>query len=75
MSDRLLTVDEAAERLAASPRFVRRLMSERRIVYVRMGRKGSPVRITESDLRAFIEASRVEQMRAPRLRSTVGGAA
>lgn len=75
MSDKLLTVEEVAERLAASPRFVRRLMSERRIVYVRMGRKGSPVRITESDLRTFIETSRVEPMRAPRLRSTVRGVA
>ena len=67
MNDKLLTVEEVAERLATSPRFVRRLMCERRIVYVRMGRKGSPVRITESDLQAFIESARVERMRVPTL--------
>lgn len=75
MSDKLLTVEDVAERLATSPRFVRRLMSERRIVYVRMGRKGSPVRITESDLAVFIEAARVERMRVPNLRSSVRGVA
>ena len=75
MSDKLLTVEEVAERLATSPRFVRRLMCERRIVYVRMGRKGSPVRITESDLQAFIESARVERMRVPSLRSSVRGLA
>lgn len=75
MNDKLLTVEDVAERLATSPRFVRRLMSERRIVYVRMGRKGSPVRVTESDLAAFIEAARVERMRVPNLRSSVRGVA
>jgi hypothetical protein len=50
-------------------------MCERRIVYVRMGRKGSPVRITESDLQAFIESARVERMRVPNLRSSVRGLA
>ena len=75
MSDKLLTVDEAAERLGTSPRFVRRPISERRIVFVRMGRKGSPVRITESDLEAFIESARVEPMRVPNLRSSVHGIA
>ena len=75
MSDKLLTVDEVAERLGTSPRFVRRLISERRIVFVRMGRKGSPVRITESDLVAFIESARVEPMRVPDLRSSVRGIA
>jgi excisionase family DNA binding protein len=75
MTDKLLTVDEAAERLGTSPRFVRRLISERRIVFVRMGRKGSPVRITESDLEAFIESARVEPMRVPNLRSSARGIA
>ena len=73
MSDKLLTVDEAAERLGTSPRFVRRLICERRIVFVRMGRKGSPVRITESDLEAFIESARIEPMQVPNLRTSVRG--
>ena len=43
MSDRLLTVDEAADRLGTPTRFVRRLIAERRIAFVRLGeRKGCP---------------------------------
>ena len=55
--ERLLTVDEAAERLGTSTRFVRRLIAEHRIAYVRVGRH---VRIAEADLASFIAAGRVE---------------
>ena len=55
--DSLLTVEQAAERLNVSPRFVRRLIAERRIAYCKVGRR---VRITESDIAAFIAAGRVE---------------
>jgi excisionase family DNA binding protein len=55
--DRLLTVQEAAERLGASTRFVRRLVAERRIAYVKVGRH---VRLDPTDVEAFIAASRVE---------------
>lgn len=55
--ERLLTLDEAAEELNLTPRYMRRLVSERRIAFVRMGRK---IRISESDLAAFVEAARVE---------------
>jgi excisionase family DNA binding protein len=55
--DTLLTVEEAAERLGTSVRFVRRLIFERRIAYTKLGRH---VRIAASDLDAFITASRVE---------------
>ncbi len=55
--DRLLTVEEAADRLGASVRFVRRLVFQRRIPYVKVGRH---VRIAASDLEAFIVAGRVE---------------
>jgi excisionase family DNA binding protein len=55
--DRLLTVEEAAERLGTSMRFVRRLVFERRIAYVKLGRH---VRIAARDLDAFITASRVD---------------
>ena len=55
--DTLLTVDQAAGRLGTSVRFVRRLIAERRISYVKLGRH---VRIAAHDLEAFIVAGRVE---------------
>ena len=36
--ERLLTVEAAAERLSTSPRFIRRLIAERRIEFVKLGR-------------------------------------
>jgi excisionase family DNA binding protein len=58
--DRLLTVDEAAERLGTSTRFVRRLIFERRIAFVKVGRH---VRITPGDLDAYVAAGRVDVLR------------
>jgi excisionase family DNA binding protein len=55
--DGLLTVEEAADRLGTSVRFVRRLIAERRIAYVKVGRH---VRLDPSDVAAFIAAGRVE---------------
>jgi len=55
--DTLLTVEEAADRLGTSARFVRRLVFERRIAYIKLGRH---VRIALGDLDAFIRAGRVE---------------
>jgi excisionase family DNA binding protein len=55
--ERLLTVAEAAERLNTTPRHMRRLVFERRIAYVKLGRH---VRISSRDLDAFIEAGRVD---------------
>lgn len=55
----LLTVDAAAERLSTSVRFVRRLIAERRIEFVRVGRH---VRISELALAEFIDAGRIEPM-------------
>jgi excisionase family DNA binding protein len=60
-ADRLLTVDEAADRMNTSVRFVRRLITERRIAYVKLGRH---VRIAEADIAVFIEAGRVPPMDA-----------
>jgi excisionase family DNA binding protein len=54
---KLLTVAEAADQLGTSVRFVRRLIAERRIAYVRVGRH---VRIAEADLASFVAAGRVE---------------
>jgi excisionase family DNA binding protein len=58
--DRLLSVEEAAERLGTSTRFVRRLIFERRIALVKMGRH---VRITPGDLDAYVAAGRVDALR------------
>ena len=55
--DTLLTVEQAAERLGTSDRFVRRLIAERRIAYVKLGRH---VRIAERDLINFVVTGRVE---------------
>ena len=57
MLDRLLTVEEAATRLGTSVRFVRRLIAEQRIAYVKVGRH---VRLDPADVEAFIAASRIE---------------
>ena len=57
MTDKLLTVEEAADRLGTSVRFVRRLVLERRIAYVKVGRH---VRITEADLASFVATGRIE---------------
>jgi excisionase family DNA binding protein len=54
---KLLTVQEAADQLGTSVRFVRRLIAQRRIAYVRVGRH---VRIAEADLASFVAAGRVE---------------
>lgn len=56
-TERLLTVADAAEVLGTSDRFPRRLIEERRIRFVRLGRH---VRIPESALREFIAAGLVE---------------
>jgi len=53
----LLTVDEAAERLATKPRFIRRLIAEKRIPYIKLG---SHVRLDTADLDAFVRAGRVD---------------
>jgi excisionase family DNA binding protein len=56
-TERLLTVAEAADVLSTSERFPRRLIEQRRIRFVRVGRH---VRIPESALREFIKAGLVE---------------
>jgi excisionase family DNA binding protein len=62
--DTLLTIEQAAEHLGTSARFVRRLVFERRIAYVKVGRH---VRIAAGDLDAFIAAGRVEVGEYPTL--------
>ena len=64
-SDRLLTVPEAAARLNTSPRFIRRIVDERRIKFIRVGRH---IRIQESVLAGFLEAGTVDVVINPRRR-------
>jgi excisionase family DNA binding protein len=63
--ERLLTVGEVAELLGTSERFPRRLIAERRITFVRVGRH---VRIPETALREFIKAGVVEPMTLANIR-------
>jgi excisionase family DNA binding protein len=60
--DTLLSVEQAAERLGTSTRFVRRLIAERRIAYVKVGRH---VRLDPDDVEAFIAVSRVAARPSP----------
>ena len=53
----LLTVEQAAERLGISVRFIRRLRAEHRIAVVKLGKH---IRIDSTDLDAYITASRQE---------------
>lgn len=61
--DRMLTVDEAAEVLGTGVRFARRLVAERRIRFVKVGRH---VRIPQTALQEFITAATVQSMQPPR---------
>ncbi|MGW3746727.1 excisionase family DNA-binding protein [Streptomyces sp. NPDC005146] len=65
MSDLLLTVEQAAERLGTTARFPRRLIAERRIAFVKVGRH---VRIAESALAAYIDGNTVRPIRRGRAR-------
>jgi excisionase family DNA binding protein len=55
--ERLLTVDQVAELLGTTVRFPRRLIVERRITFVKVGRH---VRIPESAVADFIAANTVK---------------
>ncbi|MFE0458118.1 excisionase family DNA-binding protein [Kitasatospora sp. NPDC058965] len=61
--DRLLNLAQAAELLATTERFPRRLVAERRIAFVKVGRH---VRIPESALTAYIAARTVQPVTARR---------
>jgi excisionase family DNA binding protein len=66
MAPPLLDVRQVAQRLGTEPRFVRRLIAERRIEYHKLGRH---VRISEPALAAFIKAGRVEPVSRSRGRA------
>lgn len=54
--ERLLSLPEVADRLGTTTRFPRRLIAERRIRFVRLGRH---VRLPESAIEEFVEAGTV----------------
>jgi excisionase family DNA binding protein len=58
--DRLLTVPEAGDATATSERFIRRLVAERRITFVKVGKF---VRIPESAVQRFLTEGTVEAVR------------
>lgn len=55
----LLDVAQAAERLGVTPRFVRRLVFERRVAYIKVGKY---VRFELTDLEAWLASHRVEAL-------------
>ena len=67
-NNRLLDVTAAAAYLGVSTRFMRRLVAERRITFVKLGRH---VRFV-ADLDRFIDSGRVEAVEPRRLRSPIG---
>jgi excisionase family DNA binding protein len=58
----LLTMEQVALRLNTTPRFVRRLVAERRIPYLKVGRH---VRIDAADVDDFVESARVQPRERP----------
>jgi excisionase family DNA binding protein len=65
MTERHLSVEQVAELLGTTVRFPRRLIEERRIRYVKVGRH---VRIPVSAVEEFIASRTVEPIRRPRAR-------
>ena len=56
----LLTVAQAGEYLGTGERFIRRLITERRIAYIKVGKY---VRLERSTLDAFVDSGRVHSQR------------
>jgi excisionase family DNA binding protein len=66
----LLDTDEIAKILCVTPRHIRRLVAERRIPFVKVGRF---VRFEPGELDVWLDQQRVEVVRrAPRLPGTAG---
>ncbi len=59
-SSRVLTIDEAAAYLKVSVRFMRRMVEERRVSFVKIGKF---VRFEEAALDELVRAGRVEATR------------
>ncbi|AIJ26860.1 helix-turn-helix domain-containing protein [Amycolatopsis methanolica] len=72
MNTHYLNVEQAAEYLNTSVRFVRRLIAERRIAFHKVG---VHVRLAVDDLEAFVQAGRVEPINAASVLRDLGRAA
>ena len=72
MNTSYLNVEQAAEYLNTSVRFVRRLIAERRIAFHKVG---VHVRLSVDDLEAFVQAGRVEPITRARVARDLGKAA
>ncbi|PRX47561.1 excisionase family DNA binding protein [Prauserella shujinwangii] len=72
MEAKYLNVQQAAEYLNTSVRFIRRLVAERRIAF---HKAGSHVRLAVADLDAFMQAGRVEPITRSSVLRDLGGAA
>jgi len=59
MTDRLQTIDEAAERLRLKPRTVRRWVFLRKVNYIKVG---ASVRIPESEIQRIIDEGTVQRI-------------
>lgn len=70
--DEMLTIEQSAERLNMSVRYVRRLIAERRIAFHKIGRS---VRLKATDIAAFVDAGRVEPITAASIWRDLGRAA
>lgn len=57
MSRMLLDVDQAAEHLTVTPRFVRTLVAERRVPFLKIGKF---IRFDINDLDAWLDRCKVE---------------
>ncbi len=57
--DPLLTIDQAAELLGVRPGYLRRLVRERRLTHVKVGKF---VRLQARDLERWVQAGRVEAL-------------
>ncbi|HVV09716.1 helix-turn-helix domain-containing protein [Amycolatopsis sp.] len=72
METHYLNVEQAAEYLNTSVRFVRRLIAERRVAFHKVG---AHVRLAVEDLEAFVLAGRVEPITRASVRRDLGRAA
>jgi excisionase family DNA binding protein len=70
MEDELITSEELAQRLKITTRFVRRLVAEHRIEYIKVGRC---VRFTSSAVVAYLERNKVCVMSRAELRRSLVG--
>jgi excisionase family DNA binding protein len=72
LNSHYLNVEQAADYLNTSVRFVRRLIAERRVAFHKVG---AHVRLAVEDLEAFVRAGRVEPITRASVQRDLGRAA